>query len=70
LSDRDIRDVRINPNGTPGWAIVGTKVTWMPDDIWQVQLVADNLLDKRYRVHGSGIDSPGRNFLLSVRATW
>ena len=70
LSDRDIRDVRINPNGTPGWAIVGTKLTWMPDDIWQVQLVADNLLDKRYRVHGSGIDSPGRNFLLSVRATW
>ena len=70
LSDRDIRDVRINPDGTPGWAIAGAKATWMPNDIWQVQLVADNLLDKRYRVHGSGIESPGRNFLLSVRATW
>ena len=70
LSDRDIRDVRINPEGTAGWAILGTKASWRPNDVWQINLMADNLLDKRYRVHGSGIDSPGRNFLLSVRATW
>jgi outer membrane receptor protein involved in Fe transport len=67
---RDIRDVRINPEGTAGWAILGTKASWRPNDVWQINLMADNLLDKRYRVHGSGIDSPGRNFLLSVRATW
>ena len=70
LSDRDIRDVRINPDGTAGWAILGTRVTWMPNADWAVDLVADNLLDERYRVHGSGIDSPGRNFVITIRTTW
>jgi len=70
LSDRDIRDVRINPDGTAGWAILGTKASWRPNDVWQIDLTADNLLDKRYRVHGSGIDAPGRNFAISVRTRW
>jgi outer membrane receptor protein involved in Fe transport len=70
LSDRDIRDIRIDPEGTEGWAILGTKASWRPDDIWKIDLVADNLLDKRYRVHGSGIDAPGRNFSIMIRTTW
>lgn len=70
LSDRDIRDVRINPEGTAGWALLGTKARWAANENWTVELTADNLLDKRYRVHGSGIDATGRNFLLSVRTTW
>ena len=41
---------------------------WEDDDGYL--FVADNFLDKRYRVHGSGIDATGRNFLLSVRTTW
>jgi outer membrane receptor protein involved in Fe transport len=70
LSDRDIRDIRINPDGTAGWAILGTKASWTPNDNWQIELAADNLLDKQYRVHGSGIDSPGRNFSVTFRTTW
>ena len=70
LSDRDIRDVRINPVGTAGWGIVGARATWMPNDVWTVDLVADNLLDKNYRVHGSGLDAPGRNFAISIRTRW
>ena len=70
LSDRDIRDARINPQGTAGWAILGTKASWRPNDVWQIDLLADNLLDKRYRVHGSGIDSPGRNFAITIRTSW
>lgn len=70
LSDRDIRDVRINPEGTAGWAILGTKASWRPNHTWKIDLVADNLLDKRYRVHGSGIDAPGRNFSIMVHTTW
>ena len=70
LSDRDIRDIRINPDGTAGWAIFGTKASWRPNDVWKIDLVADNLLDKRYRVHGSGIDAPGRNFSIMIRTTW
>jgi len=70
LSDRDIRDVRINPDGTAGWAILGTRASWTPNSNWQIDLAANNLLDKRYRVHGSGVDEPGRNFSISLRANW
>jgi outer membrane receptor protein involved in Fe transport len=70
LSDRDIRDVRINPNGTPGWAMIGSRAIWTPSDVWTIALTADNLLNQRYRVHGSGIDSPGRNFSVMIQSTW
>ena len=70
LSDRDIRDVRIDPDGTAGWAILGTRATWTPNESWTVDLVADNLLDEGYRVHGSGIDAPGRNFAITIRTRW
>jgi len=70
LSDRDIRDVRINPDGTAGWAMFGTMASWRPSDIWKIDLIANNLLDKRYRVHGSGIDAAGRNFSIMIRTTW
>ena len=70
LSDRDVRDSRIDPNGTSGWAIFGVEATWLPNTLWTVHLKADNLLDKRYRVHGSGIDAPGRNFSVTVRTIW
>lgn len=70
LSDRDRRDVRIDPAGTPGWAILGVQAHWTPTDSWTVRMAADNLLDKSYRVHGSGLDSPGRNFSLSIETRW
>lgn len=70
LSARDVRDVRIDPAGTPGWGRVGAQATWYPDEAWELVLTADNLLDRRYRVHGSGIDAPGRNLALTVRRTW
>ncbi len=70
LSDRDIRDVRINPVGTAGWAIAGIAASWKANDIWRLSLSADNLLDKRYRLHGSGIDAPGRNYSVTIRTNW
>jgi outer membrane receptor protein involved in Fe transport len=70
LSARDVRDVRIDPDGTPGWARLGASATWQNMSGWQVALVIDNALDKRYRSHGSGIDAPGRNFSINVRRQW
>ena len=69
LSARDVRDVRIDPTGTSGWAILGARASWVYRD-WQFTLGLDNLLDKRYRTHGSGLDAPGHNLILSVRRTW
>ena len=70
LSARDVRDVRIDPNGTAGWTSVGASVTWTNGDGWQVTLGADNLADKEYRTHGSGIGAPGRNFSATFRRRW
>jgi outer membrane receptor protein involved in Fe transport len=60
----------MDPNGTAGWGIVGASATWQPNAAWTLILGADNLLDKRYRNHGSGLDAPGRNLSVSVRRVW
>ena len=70
LSARDVNDVRIDPTGTAGWGIVGASATWQADAAWTIKLGVDNLLDKRYRNHGSGIDAPGRKLSVSVRRVW
>jgi outer membrane receptor protein involved in Fe transport len=70
LSPRDVSDIRINPNGTPGWATANLAVNWRPSIRWSVDAGIENLLDKRYRVHGSGIDAPGLNAYVSARANW
>lgn len=70
LSARDVRDIRIDPDGTGGWGILGTRGSWDLRGEWQFTLGVDNLFDKRYRVHGSGLDAPGRNVMVSLRRTW
>ena len=70
LSARDIRDVRIDPAGTAGWLDVGASATRTSADGWQVVAGIDNILDTSYRVHGSGLDAPGRNFTLTLRQNW
>jgi outer membrane receptor protein involved in Fe transport len=70
LSARDIRDPRVNPDGTAGWVTANLRASWDLSDTWQLSASVENLLDKRYRVHGSGIDSVGRNLFVSVRSGW
>jgi outer membrane receptor protein involved in Fe transport len=70
LSARDVRDVRIDPQGSPGWVSIGTSVQREYARDWLLSVSLDNLLDKRYRDHGSGIDAPGRNLTFSVRHRW
>jgi outer membrane receptor protein involved in Fe transport len=70
LSARDVRDVRIDPTGTSRWATMGVRASWDYQNRWQVALGVENVFDKQYRVHGSGLDAPGQNVLLSVRRTW
>ncbi|MGI9233212.1 MAG: TonB-dependent receptor [Woeseiaceae bacterium] len=70
LSARDVRDSRIDPQGTPGWVTVGARLQREYDDRWLFALTIDNILDKRYRVHGSGLDAPGRNLTVGARYSW
>ena len=70
LSARDIRDVRINPDGTAGWGRLGVRLQKEMGQHWWFAATVDNLLDKRYRSHGSGLDAPGHNLILSARYRW
>lgn len=66
LSPRDAVDPRIDPKGTAGWATLGVRATWQPLESLSLAAGIDNLMDRRYREHGSGFDAPGRNGFVSV----
>jgi outer membrane receptor protein involved in Fe transport len=70
LSPRDIRDVRIDPNGTSGWLSANIRAFWQPDERWSISAGLENLFDEQYRHHGSGIDAVGRSLSVSFQATW
>jgi outer membrane receptor protein involved in Fe transport len=70
LSARDVRDVRIDPQGTPGWVVMGASVKKSFAEDWLISVSLENLFDKRYRVHGSGLDAAGRNLSIGVRRSW
>ena len=66
LSARDIRDPRINPLGTSGWGSVNLLWGIQFEPNWLINLRFNNVLDKAYRSHGSGIDSAGRHVKISL----
>jgi TonB-dependent heme/hemoglobin receptor len=66
LSPRDAVDPRINPEGTAGWATLNVRASWQASEALSLSLRAENLADKRYREHGSGLDEPGRNLILTL----
>ncbi|HMB61000.1 MAG TPA: TonB-dependent receptor [Xanthomonadales bacterium] len=61
LSPRDEEDPRINPEGTPGYVTFNLLLSWQATPDIELGLRLENLGDKNYREHGSGIDAPGRN---------
>ncbi len=70
LSARDVRDPRIDPSGTAGWLSVGARAAWQVADSLRLTAGIDNLLDHRYRRHGSGIDAAGRSLSAAVHFHW
>jgi len=66
LSPRDVRDPRINPAGTAGWGTLNLSLDWQVTTSLQLGMRLENLADKAYREHASGIDAPGRNIGLWV----
>ena len=69
LSPRDIRDSRIDPMGTEGWTTINLSLEWQVSQDVQLGLRLENLADKAYREHASGIDAAGRNLGLWVNWT-
>jgi outer membrane receptor protein involved in Fe transport len=66
LSPRDVRDPRIDPTGTAGWGTLNLILEWQATASMQLGLRLENLTDKAYREHASGIDAPGRNVGLWI----
>lgn len=68
LSLRDETDTeRIPPGGTPGYGVFGVRGGMPLDERSSVGVAIENILDKDYRVHGSGQNEPGRNLVFNYR---
>ncbi len=66
LSSRDRSDPRIDPDGTAGWARWSAGVAWQATTDLGLRLSLDNLGDRAYREHGSGLDAAGRGLWLEL----
>ena len=66
LSPRDLTDPRINPAGTAGYATTNIAATWNVREQLDLRLSAENLADRKYREHGTGLDEAGRSFGVGI----
>ncbi|MDP6962532.1 MAG: TonB-dependent receptor [Planctomycetota bacterium] len=71
LSFRDATDTsRIPPGGTPGFTIFGVSGGMKIDDNASWTLSLENLSDQDYRIHGSGLNSPGFNVITTFSVSF
>jgi hemoglobin/transferrin/lactoferrin receptor protein len=67
LSLRDETDTqRIPPGGTPGWATINVRGGVYVSERLTVAAAVENIADKDYRIHGSGQNEAGTNFIASL----
>jgi outer membrane receptor protein involved in Fe transport len=66
LSQDDMDDPRIPTGGTPEWFTLNLRGKYKLNRFLSVQAAIENILDLNYREHGSGINGPGRNFMMSL----
>jgi hemoglobin/transferrin/lactoferrin receptor protein len=68
LNTQDRVDIeRIPPGGTPGYAVAGLRAGWKWRRHLTLSAALENLTDEDYRIHGSGLNEPGRNLVLMAR---
>jgi len=67
LSTRDISDTqRIPPQGTPGYIVSDIKTGFKITKYFTLSLAVENITNEDYRIHGSGQNESGINFLASA----
>ncbi|MFP4354795.1 MAG: TonB-dependent receptor plug domain-containing protein [Phycisphaerae bacterium] len=68
LSTRDARDTdRIPPGGTPGYFTIDLHAGWRVQEGLEVFAGLENLTNEGYRIHGSGVNEPGINFVFGIK---
>ena len=55
---------------TAGWLRLDIRGGRDIGERWHLSGAVENLLDRNYRVHGSGMDSAGANAYLSLQLRW
>lgn len=70
LADAEKTDNRFPPDGTPGYAVASLRGGWRINEYTEVGLALENLTDLEYRIHGSGVNEPGRNLIVTLRLTY
>ncbi len=55
-------------SGMPSWYTINFRTSHELSKIFMIQLGVDNLLDLQYRTFASGINAPGRNLFVTLRA--
>ncbi len=66
LSEEDENDARIPEDGTPGWWTWNVALGINVREHLRAGLDVQNLLNKKYKYHGSGVWAPGTNAVLTV----
>jgi hemoglobin/transferrin/lactoferrin receptor protein len=67
LSPGDKNDTeRIPPGGHESYAVASLRAGIRVCKDVTVTMACENITNEEYRVHGSGINQPGRNFILGV----
>jgi len=66
LAPNDVSDNRIPPGGTPGYVVAAVRGGWEINPHWTVTAAVENLTDEDYRIHGSGQNMPGVNFIVGL----
>jgi outer membrane receptor protein involved in Fe transport len=69
LSPEDQNDSRIPQGGTPAWWTLNLRLGAQIGPHLRVLLAAENLLDRKYKYHGSGVYAPGTNVILQLEGT-
>ncbi len=71
LNTRDKADTnRIPPGGTPGYAVFTIRGGWQVHERVTFTAALENLFDEDYRIHGSGLNEPGRNLVVGLDVTF
>jgi len=59
-------DGRATDAGTPGWFTLNLRCGIRLTDYNRLTIGVENILNRRYREHGSGVNGPGINFIVSL----
>lgn len=56
------------PEGMPAWFTLNMRMNYQIHKFVTIQAGIDNMFDTQYRTFASGINAPGRNFIVALRA--